>query len=176
MKQLHRKDLFGWSVFDTERNLDFHSVLWVRDGGNVLIDPLPLSEHDHGHLQRLGGADLIVITNSDHCRDAEHIASETGAMLCGPAAEEDTFPLSCNRWLMIMRRSSRSDAYELKAQTPGSLPGLEFHLSRRLTVQSRDWLCEIVCVQAYRKVGLRINVDGGAGNRGGVWQVKKAGR
>ena len=66
MKQLHRKDLFGWSEFNKERNLDFHSVLWVRDGGNVLIDPLPMSEHDHSHLQRLGGVNFIVITNSDH--------------------------------------------------------------------------------------------------------------
>ena len=74
MKQLHRKDLFGWSEFNRERNLDFHSVLWVRDGGNVLIDPLPMSEHDHSHLQSLGGVGFIVITNSDHCRDAEHIA------------------------------------------------------------------------------------------------------
>ena len=50
MKQLHRKDLFCWSVFDKERNIDFNSVLWVRDAGNVLIDPLPMSEHDHEHL------------------------------------------------------------------------------------------------------------------------------
>jgi glyoxylase-like metal-dependent hydrolase (beta-lactamase superfamily II) len=123
MKQLHRKDLFGWSVFDAERNLDFHSVLWVRDGGNVLIDPLPLSEHDHGHLQRLGGAGIIVITNSDHCRDAEHIASETGAILCGPAAEEDTFPLSCNRWLYDNDEIVPGlIAYELEgSKTPGEL-------------------------------------------------------
>lgn len=99
MKQLHRKDLYGWSKFDEERNLDFHSVLWVRDGGNVLIDPLAMSEHDHSHLQRLGGVDFIVITNSDHCRDAEHIANCTGASVYGPAAEEDDFPISCKHWL-----------------------------------------------------------------------------
>lgn len=123
MKQLHRKDLFGWSVFDTEKNLDFHSVLWVRNGGNILIDPLPLSEHDHSHLQRLGGVSLIVITNSDHCRDAEHIASETGAVLCGPAAEEDTFPLSCHRWLYDNEEIVPGlIAYELEgSKTPGEL-------------------------------------------------------
>ena len=99
MKQLHRKDLFGWSEFNNERNLDFHSILWVREGGNVLIDPLPLSEHDHGHLQKLGGVNFIVITNSDHCRDAEHIAENTGALIYGPAGEEDSFPISCDRWI-----------------------------------------------------------------------------
>ncbi|WAK03537.1 MBL fold metallo-hydrolase [Methylobacter sp. YRD-M1] len=123
MKQLHRKDLFGWSVFDPEKNLDFHSVLWVRNGGNILIDPLPLSEHDHSHMQRLGGVSLIVITNSDHCRDAEHIAGETGALLCGPAAEEDTFPLSCNRWLYDNEEVVPGlIAFELEgSKTPGEL-------------------------------------------------------
>jgi hypothetical protein len=55
MKALHREDLFGWSRFDEARNLDFHSVLWVRPEGNVVVDPLPLSEHDTTHLRSLGG-------------------------------------------------------------------------------------------------------------------------
>ncbi|MEC7540591.1 MAG: MBL fold metallo-hydrolase, partial [SAR324 cluster bacterium] len=46
MKQLHRKDLFSWSVFNEERNIDFHGILWVRENGNVLIDPMPMSVHD----------------------------------------------------------------------------------------------------------------------------------
>ena len=99
MKQLHRKDLFGWSEFNQERNLDFHSVLWVRESGNVLIDPLPLSEHDRMHLQALGGASLIVISNSDHCRDAQNIAKQTGAKIVGPAGEKDNFPINCERWI-----------------------------------------------------------------------------
>lgn len=99
MKQLHRKDLFAWSEFNAERNLDFHSVLWVREDGNVLVDPLPLSEHDHSHLQHLGGVNFIIVTNSDHCRAAEQIAATTGALVYGPAAEEETFPIVCQRWL-----------------------------------------------------------------------------
>jgi len=99
MKQLHRKDLFGWSEFNQQRNLDFHSICWVRDQGNVLIDPLPLSEHDLAHLQLLGGASIIVITNSDHCRDAENIAEQTGAKIVGPAGEREDFPISCDQWV-----------------------------------------------------------------------------
>lgn len=102
MKQLHRKDLFGWSEFNPDRNLDFHSVLWVRAEGNVLIDPLPLSAHDQNHLRSLGGAKHIVITNSDHCRDAFHIAKVLGAVLYGPACEKDSFPIACDRWLHDM--------------------------------------------------------------------------
>ena len=99
MKQLHRKDLFGWSEFNQERNIDFHSICWVREEGNVLIDPLPLSNHDQAHLQSLGGASIIVITNSDHCRDAKNIAAQTGAKIIGPSGEQDNFPIPCAQWL-----------------------------------------------------------------------------
>jgi hypothetical protein len=123
MKQLHRHDLFGWSEFNEERNIDFHSVLWVREGGNVLIDPLPMSEHDHYHLQSLGGVNIIVITNSDHVRDAEHIASQTGALVCGPASEEACFPLACQRWLYDGETIVPGlVAYQLEgSKTPGEL-------------------------------------------------------
>ena len=99
MKRLHRPELYGWSRFDEARDVDFHSVCWTRPDGNVLVDPLPLSEHDRAHLEKLGGAALIVITNSDHTRGAADIARATGARLAGPRAEKETFPLGCDAWL-----------------------------------------------------------------------------
>ncbi len=99
MKRLHRPDLYGWSTFDTDRNLDFHSVLWVRDGGNVLVDPLPLSGHDAAHLRELGSAAVIVITNSDHVRDAAPLAEAIGARMVGPAGERESFPVECAQWV-----------------------------------------------------------------------------
>lgn len=99
MKHLHRPDLFAWSRFDESRDVDFHGVVWVRPEGNLLIDPLPLSEHDHRHLQALGGAAWIVVTNSDHSRGAQALAEAFGAKLCGPRAERENFPLACARWL-----------------------------------------------------------------------------
>jgi len=123
MKQLHRKDLFGWSEFNQERNLDFHSICWVRDQGNVLIDPLPLSEHDLTHLQLLGGASIIVITNSDHCRDAENIAAQTGAKIVGPSGEQEDFPINCDQWVSDDEEIIPGlRAYQLEgSKTPGEL-------------------------------------------------------
>ena len=123
MKQLHRKDLFGWSEFNQERNLDFHSVLWVREQGNVLIDPLPLSEHDQLHLQTLGSVSIIVITNSDHCRDAENIAAQTGAKIYGPSGEQENFPIACDRWISDNEEIAPGlIAYQLEgSKTPGEL-------------------------------------------------------
>jgi glyoxylase-like metal-dependent hydrolase (beta-lactamase superfamily II) len=99
MKALHRPDLFGWSVFDESRNIDFHSVLWTRPEGNVVIDPLPRTAHDEAHLKTLGGVRYVVITNSDHVRDARRLVEATGARLAGPVAERDKFPIPCDDWL-----------------------------------------------------------------------------
>lgn len=131
MKQLHRKDLFGWSEFNKERNLDFHSVLWVRDEGNVLIDPLPMSEHDHDHLQRLGGVNYIVITNSDHCRATEQIVSNTGAIVYGAMRVKKTFfPIVCDHWIHDKKEEIFTEliAYQLHgSKTAGELALLLDH-------------------------------------------------
>ncbi|NJM77165.1 MAG: MBL fold metallo-hydrolase [Acaryochloridaceae cyanobacterium RU_4_10] len=99
MKSLHRPDLYTWSAFDADRNVDFNSIAWVRPEGNILIDPLPLSDHDWNHLNTLGGAAWIIVTNSDHIRDAQAIAQKTQAKIAGPQAERDIFPFVCDRWL-----------------------------------------------------------------------------
>src|SRR6476646_10403873 len=99
MKSLHRPDLYSWSSFDTERNVDFNSYAWIRPEGNILRDPLPLANHDWEHLQALGGAAWIVVTNSDHVRATKDVAGVTGAKIAAPAAEQDNFPIECDRWL-----------------------------------------------------------------------------
>ncbi|QRN99719.1 MBL fold metallo-hydrolase [Archangium violaceum] len=99
MKALHRKDLHSWSQFNEARNLDFHSVAWVRPEGNVVFDPLPLSAHDAEHLRSLGGVAWVVITNSEHVRATRELVAAFGAKVAGPRAEADTFPLRCERWL-----------------------------------------------------------------------------
>ena len=97
MTRLHREDLYGWSKFHEPLNLDFNSVLWVRAGGNVIIDPLPLSAHDLGHLKELGGAVVIVITNSAHLRAAAEVRQVTGAKVVGPSLERER--LACDRFV-----------------------------------------------------------------------------
>ncbi len=99
MKLLHRYDLYGWSNFDEERNIDFNSIAWIRPQGNILIDPVNISSHDWKHLSSLGGASWIAITNSDHVRAAKQIANSFGAKIAGPIAEKDNFPIKCDRWL-----------------------------------------------------------------------------
>lgn len=99
MKALHRPDLFSWSEFDRARNVDFNGTCLVRPDGCLLIDPMPLSDHDQAHLDSLGPVRWIVVTNSDHTRAAAEIAARTGALLMGPLAEQGALGLDCGRWL-----------------------------------------------------------------------------
>ncbi len=99
MKRLHRPDLYGWSAYQPTLRIDFNSLLWAGPEGNVLFDPLPLTADDEVHLEELGGARWIVMTNRDHVRGAREIAARTGAKLAGPIAEHDTFPVRCDRWI-----------------------------------------------------------------------------
>lgn len=99
MKLLHKDNLYCWTHFDEDRNIDFHSYLWVRAGGNVVFDPLPLTIHDENHLHSLGKVSYIIISNSDHIRNAETLAQQTGAEIWGPAAEKASFPIKCTKWL-----------------------------------------------------------------------------
>lgn len=99
MKSLHRPDLYGWSNFNPARNIDFNGFAWIRPGGNILIDPVALSNHDWKHLESLGGVVWIILTNSDHVRSAKEIADQTYAKIAGPIAEKEYFPIYCDRWL-----------------------------------------------------------------------------
>ncbi len=99
VKATHRPDIHTFATFDPVRNVDFNGWFVVRDGGNVLVDPVAMSEHDLAHARQLGGVAWIVITNSDHVREAPALAQAFGARVAGPAAERETFPIPCNRWL-----------------------------------------------------------------------------
>ena len=99
MKQLHRPDLWCWSVFDPPRNVDFHGYAWTRPGGAVLIDPMPMGSHDLAHLASLGGVAEILLTNSDHTRASLDLQRIFGAPIRAPSAEREGCPIAVQGWL-----------------------------------------------------------------------------
>lgn len=98
MKRTHRADLRCWSRFDPARNLDFNAWAWLRPGGTVLVDPLPLSDHDRAELEAAGPVSHVIVTNGDHVRAAPELAARYGAELIGPAGERGSLELACDRW------------------------------------------------------------------------------
>jgi glyoxylase-like metal-dependent hydrolase (beta-lactamase superfamily II) len=123
MKQCQSENFYCWSEFNSERNIDFHSYLWCRSEGNVIIDPLPLSDHDLMHLKSLGKVRVIIVTNSDHVRAAESLAQRLGCEIYGPLAEREGFPILCDRWIDGSFNDIEGlQVFELQgSKTPGEL-------------------------------------------------------
>jgi uncharacterized cupin superfamily protein len=86
-----------WSVWQPDRNLFFNSFFiespsseGAASDGNLIVDPLPLSDADAAEIANRGGAAWIAITNRDHERDARAVAARFGAKI---AASELDAPL-----------------------------------------------------------------------------------
>ncbi len=99
MKELPQENIYCWSEFNKEHQLDFHSFLLYLIEGNILVDPLPFAPEDERSLRDLGPVAWIIVTNSDHLRDAENISKSLGVPIYAPAGEESDFPCRVVRWL-----------------------------------------------------------------------------
>lgn len=99
MKELPGKEIYTWSTFSEEHQMDFHSFLIYLMEGNILVDPLPFSDEDEKDLRDLGPIGAIVLTNSDHIRGAEKISTNLGVPIYAPDGERDAFPFRIVRWL-----------------------------------------------------------------------------
>ena len=97
MKRSIFKDIYTWGVFSPERQIDFNGHLWVRPDGNILIDPVPMSDDDREHLVALGGAKSMVLTNADHEREAATFQEWTGADVIVHEADADALNITPTR-------------------------------------------------------------------------------
>ncbi len=89
MKEIAFENFYSWSIFSQERQIDFNGHLWVRDEGNVLIDPVPMEGADLEQFDQLGGAAWIVLTNRDHEREAVFFQNRSGARIAVHRADAD---------------------------------------------------------------------------------------
>ena len=89
MKRLIFEDIYSWSVFSEARQIDFNGHLWIREEGNIAIDPVEMSDADRAQFEQLGGAKWIVITNRDHEREAAAFQEWTGAEVIVHEADAD---------------------------------------------------------------------------------------
>ena len=99
MKRVASENMYSWSAFDEKRQIDFNGHLWVRDEGNVIIDPVPMIDSDLQQLDDLGGAAWIVLTNRDHERQAGAMRSRTGGRVVAHEHDGPLFEIPPDRTL-----------------------------------------------------------------------------
>jgi uncharacterized cupin superfamily protein/glyoxylase-like metal-dependent hydrolase (beta-lactamase superfamily II) len=93
MQTLALSGFHTWSQWQPDRGMFFSSFLWVREGGNVAFDPLPLSADDARAVEALGGVTTILLTNRDHERGAQALRERFGARILSSRREAELFEL-----------------------------------------------------------------------------------
>jgi len=88
-----------WSVWQPGVNMFFNSYFIAGEQGNVVTDPLTLSDADAAEIEELGGLAWIVLTNRDHERNAAEIAQKFGAKIAASAADAPLLSMNVDRAL-----------------------------------------------------------------------------
>ena len=88
-----------WSAWQPGPNVFFNSFFVEAEGGNLIVDPLPLPDADTAEIEGRGGAAWVVVTNRDHERDAKNVAARFNAKIAASEADAPLLGIPVDRVL-----------------------------------------------------------------------------
>ena len=86
MKQI-LSDIWQWSWFSDEKQLDFNGLFLVIGEHKILVDPPPMNAEAREVVRRHEPIDYIIVTNRDHIREAAVYQAEFKCQLRVPEAD-----------------------------------------------------------------------------------------
>lgn len=86
MKQI-LPDIWQWSWFSDEKQLDFNGLFLVIGEHRILVDPPPMTAEARAVVRRHEPIDYIIITNRDHLREAAVYQAEFRCQVRVPEAD-----------------------------------------------------------------------------------------
>ncbi len=86
MKQI-LPDIWQWSWFSDEKQLDFNGLFLVIGEHKILVDPPPMTAEARAVVRRYEPIDYIIVTNRDHVREAVVYQIEFKCQLRVPEAD-----------------------------------------------------------------------------------------
>lgn len=86
MKQV-LPNIWQWSWFSDEKQLDFNGLFLTVGEHRILVDPPPMTPADVQQIQRGGRVDYIVVTNRDHVREAAACKNQFACQLWLPETD-----------------------------------------------------------------------------------------
>jgi glyoxylase-like metal-dependent hydrolase (beta-lactamase superfamily II) len=95
MKQL-LANIWEWSWFSEEKQLDFNGHVLRVGEHMILVDPPLLSTDDLVHIKRQGAVDYILLTNRDHLRESVRYQQEFQCQLWVPVADAGEIDAKAN--------------------------------------------------------------------------------
>ncbi len=131
--------IFMWSAWQPDRNLFFNSFFVEAEGGNLVIDPLALSEADATEIEGRGGIAWIVVTNRDHKRATASLAERFGAKVAASALDAPALGIPVARTLEAGDEIGGARVIGLDGlKTPGEI-ALHFRKQRAVVVGDAFW-------------------------------------
>ena len=128
-----------WSVWQPQLNLFFNSFFVENDEGNLLTDPLALSDMDAAEIKERGGVAWIVVTNRDHERDARAVAARFDAKIAASAMDAPLLSGPVDRMLVAGERIGGGDVLAFEGlKTPGEI-ALNFRAKQTAIVGDALW-------------------------------------
>jgi uncharacterized cupin superfamily protein len=103
------KGVAMWSAWQPERNLFLNSYFIKTPEGNLVVDPLALTEADAAEIAAAGGVQWIVVTNREREREAVALRVRFGAAVAAamPDAAELSLPVDLHLHDGAMLASAR---------------------------------------------------------------------
>lgn len=86
MKQIS-SDIWQWSWFSDEKQLDFNGLFLVIGEHKIMVDPPPMTAEARAVVRRHEPIDYIIVTNRDHIREAAVYQAELRCQLRVPEAD-----------------------------------------------------------------------------------------
>ena len=86
MKQI-LPDIWQWSWFSDEKQLDFNGLFLMIGEHKILVDPPPMTAEARAVVRRQEPIDYILITNRDHIRESVAYQAEFKCQLRVPEAD-----------------------------------------------------------------------------------------
>lgn len=86
MKQI-LPDIWQWSWFSDEKQLDFNGLFLEIGEHKILVDPPPMTAEASAVVRRHEPIDYIIVTNRDHIREAAVYQTEFKCQLRVPEAD-----------------------------------------------------------------------------------------
>ena len=80
-------DIWQWSWFSDEKQLDFNGLFLMIGEHKILVDPPPMTAEARAVIRRHEPIDYIVITNRDHLREAVCYQAELKCQVRVPEAD-----------------------------------------------------------------------------------------
>ncbi len=90
-------NIWEWSWFSEEKQLNFNGHLLTVGEHRILIDPPPMTSSDIAFARQGGPVDYIIVTNRDHAREAAQLREEFHCTVMVPELDAKEMTLTIDK-------------------------------------------------------------------------------